>query len=62
MPEMLNQLADWFCQLQLIWILLGVLKIALVATLLVLAWRYPKTVLATMMIGLGALFIMLGCL
>ena len=54
MPEILQQLTDWFVQLQLIWILLGALKVALIAVLLVLAWRYPKTLLAVMILGLAA--------
>jgi hypothetical protein len=54
MPEILQQLTDWFVQLQLIWILLGALKVALIAVLLVLAWRYPKTLFVAMILGLTA--------
>ena len=54
MPEIMQQLTDWVFQLQLIWILLGALKVTLVVVLLVLAWRYPKTVLTVMILGLAA--------
>ena len=60
MPEIMQQFVDWMFQLQLIWILLGVLKVALIAVLLVLAWRYPKTVLAVLFLGLAAATVAMG--
>ena len=54
MPEIMQQFVDWIFQIQLIWILLGALKVTLIFVLFVLAWRYPKTVLAVMILVLAA--------